>query len=576
MMRDLYRLLDEYPLILLEAIAEVWGVPLPKGDLLEVVRALGDGMLAPGALGKALEGLSAEAREVLAELKAQEGVAPAPRLTMRFGSLRRFGPARLARERPWSQPANALEELHYRGFVFRAYGEVGDYYGDIFVIPQQVLERLPPLAVQASPWDQPLSTLPQAVRSAGRSLVEDLFSLLVALRRMPLEWSQPEEVRNPIAPVLDRLTQEARLLGPRDPWRDALLWRLLARLEIVFAEGGGLQPSLKAREWLRLTDQERVRGLFSAWRDDPTLDELSLGPTLRCEGNVLPAKAAAMRRNLVALLGHFPAGQWFSIDGFVGALRRYRPDFMRLEGDSGWYLREVATGHYLDGPESWERVEGVVAPFLLTTALHWLGIVDLGYAEGISEPMAFRVTPEGHPLLIEERAERTVAAAFHSRRPALREPIAVVDEEMTISISQVDSLYERYQLERFAEWRGQDGRAIYRITEDSIWRSQEAGIRIEQIVRFLRRITGDHIPSSVLRTLEVWKGRFGRASLARLVVLQTTDAQTMTQIRTDPQAGALLGAPFGPMACSVPEEHVEALIARLKALEIWPRVRLKS
>lgn len=574
-MRDLYRLLDEYPPILLEAIAEAWDISLPKGEPLDVVRALGDGMLAPGAVEKALRGLSAEAREALAELKAQGGAVPAPRLTMRFGNLRRFGPARLARERPWGRPANALEELYYRGLVFRAYGEMGDYYGDMFLIPQQLLERLPPLAVQTPEWDQPLPSAPQGVRSAGRSLVEDLFSLLVALRRAPLEWPQPDEVKNPILPVLDRLTQTARLLGPRDPWRDALLWRLMARLEIVRAEGGGLQPSLKAREWLRLTDEERARGLYIAWREDPALDELTLGPTLRCEGGALPARAAAMRRNLATILARFPAGPWFGISGFLNALRRYRPDFMRPEGDSGWYLRDVATGRYLDGPESWEQVEGVVAPFLLTTALHWLGIVDLGYEEGASAPVAFRVTPEGHRLLAEERPEKTAVPPFRERRPAPREPLATVDEEMTIAISQEDSLYERYQLERFAEWRAQDGRALYRITEDSIWRSQEAGIRIEQIVQFLRRITANRVPPPVLRTLEVWKGRFGRASLSRMIVLQTVDAQTMAQIRADAQAAALLGVPLGPTACQVPEERVEALIARLKALEIWPRVRLK-
>lgn len=570
-MRDLYRLLDEYPPILLEAIAEGWHVVLPKGEPLEMVRALGDAMLAPEALERIIAGLSAEARDALAELVAQGGAAPALRLTMRYGSLRRFGPARLARERPWDQPSNALEELYYRGLIFRTYGELGDYYGDVFLIPHQLFERMPPLAVQAPEWDQPLPEPPEAIRSEGRNLVEDLFSLLVSLRQAPLEWPQPDEVANPIAPVLDRLTRQARLLGPRDPWRDALLWRLMTRLEIVRAEGGGLQPSLKAREWLRLTDLERIRGLFLAWREDPSLDELTLGPTLRCEGGALPARAVALRRNLTALLARFPAEQWFPIEGFLAALKRYRPDFMRPEGDSGWYLREVATGRYLDGPESWGQVEGVVAPFLLTTALHWLGIVALGYAEGSSAPVAFRISPEGYVLLQEERVERIKPMA----RTAPSEPLAVVDEEMTVSISQTNSLYERYQLERFAEWRGQDGRAIYRITEESIWRSQEAGIRIEQIVQFLRRITRDRVPLTVLRTLEAWKGRFGRASIARMAVLQTADAQTMAQIRADPEAAAMLGAPLGPTACQIPEDRLEALIARLKAMGIWPRLRLK-
>ncbi len=150
----------------------------------------------------------------------------------------------------------------------------------------------------------------------------------------------------------------------------------------------------------------------------------------------------------------------------------------------------------------------------------------------------------------------------------------MIGDDFTVTLPLAGTLYERYQLERFAEWQSQDAQsATYRITAESIWRGQNAGIKAEQIAQFLRRISQDRVAPTVQRALQAWGGRFGRVMMRRGVVLRTADEKTMQQIASHAELRALLGESLSPTACLVDERHVEELTRRLKAMGIWPHVR---
>ena len=58
------------------------------------------------------------------------------------------------------------------------------------------------------------------------------------------------------------------------------------------------------------------------------------------------------------------------------------------------------------------------------------------------------------------------------------------------------------------------------------------------------------------------------------VLLETRDPESMRQIRSQPEILGLLGAALGAKMCLVDEDNVEELTERLKALGIWPHVKL--
>ncbi len=559
-MKDLYRCLDEYPPQMLRAIAEAWQTVLPEGETLDLVGPLAEAMLRPNALSLLVESLTPEARGVLAEFVEHGGVLPGQRLALRFGGIRRLGPARIERERPWQEPANTLEELYYKGLVYRAYGRVENHSGEIFIVPQQLLDRLPAPLMTMPSFSVETALTPARIVVAGYALIEDLFAALVSIRQGQYPATQQE--RSDITPIsVERLALGDRLIGPNQPARLALIQRLLWRLRLLHDEKGFWKPSLRAREWLRLTDEKRWRSVFLAWRDDPQWDELRLLPSLRCEDTGWQNQPIVGRRNLLDVLGKCPPGQWLSLDSFIQALRRYRPDYLRPDGDfDSWFIRDARTNEYLRGLAAWEEIEGALARYIIAHPLFWLGCVELGYSEGAEQPFAFRLTTLGHAALTGMAAPRT----------DLPSVLATISDDFTVVIPLAETMYQRYQLERLAEWQGQDETATYRLTAESVWQSYNAGIKTDQILAFLKRLSGDRVSPHVLRSLQAWGGRFGRVLLRRAVVVQAVDEPTMKQISARPELRALITDIIAPTMCLVEEEHLGELVKQLNELGIWP------
>jgi len=562
-MKDLYRCLDGYIPELLQALTALWGAAPAGEESQALVAALAEAMLEPQNIERVLATLSPEAREALQDVVRAGGALPGQRLALRYGGVRRLGPARLAREQPWRQPQNALEELLYKGLLFRAYDTIGDYYGEVLFLPPQLLQRLPAWLAEPPTWDFQPVPAPERARQDGPALAEDLCLILVRCRQGQVRLAGPGDPAKMAWPALMELDWGPRLAGKGSGARMSLLWRLLWRLGLVQHVRGSLQPSPKAREWLRLPDGPRHKGLFLAWRQDEGWDELRLLPSVRCEEIGWKNDPVAARRAFLEVLAHCPGETWLSVDALLQLLRRRRPDFLRSEGDfAGWYIRDAQTGAFLRGLEAWEQVEGAWARYVLSGPLRWLGMVAIGY-EADERPTAFRLTALGTALL-QDRPLKSFPA----------EP-AQIDEDLTITIPLANTLYERYQLERLAEWRETTAsQAVYQLTAASVWRSQAAGIKLEQILGFLRRISRDRVPPSAAQTLQAWGEWFRRVALRRATLLQTADEKTLDQLLARPELRELLGARLSPTLCLIAEEHVEALAERLQALGIWPQLSL--
>ena len=567
-MKDLHRCLDEYPDLLLRAIAEAWRITLPDAEPREQAHHLAEAMLEPSAIDLLIATLSPAAQQALAVVVQEEGAVPAHRLALRFGAIRRFGPSRLERERPWQEPANGIEELYYKGLLYRVYGAVGPYHGEILLAPDPLRSALPALEAGHLSEDVQQVGEPHTLQSDGMALMEDVFVTLVRLRssRIPM----PVELVPPGKPpaFLAQLRHGPRLRGELGDERLGLIWRLLRRLHLVHESNGVLRPSLRAREWLRLSDLRRMQSLFRAWRDDPQWDELRLVPWLLCENSGWQNNPVETRQAILSMVGGLAQGTWFDLESYLRAVKDRRPDFMRPDGDfESWYIRDAHTGRYLTGFGTWKRVEGAVARHILTLSLKWLGVVDVGYSPGELYPDALRLTKLGAQLL----SQSGDMVPVDGNMPNAVTP--QVADDLTVTLTVQDSLYERYQLERFAEWRSQDDCAVYQMTEQSLWESHNSGINVEQILGFLRRVSAETLPPAVELTLRAWSARYGQATLGRVVVLETANEETMRQIRGRRETARLLGAALSPTKCLVAESDQPALLRLLRDLGIWAQLK---
>lgn len=561
-MKDIYRCLDSHPEALLQAIARSWRLSLRGERKREMVEELAEGMLQGGAIGEILENLSPAAKEVLTEAVRQGGTLPTSRLAVAYGDVRPLGPARINRERPGENPQGALEELFYRGLIYRDFEQVEGRHVKVFVVPEQLMALSSISALGAEIPIEPLSAnLPVLEEPQGYASVEDCLAALVGIRRFPLEES--EGVLRAEADWIGQVVSSERAIGPWHPGRRAFLARLLLQMGVV--EGDPIQLTLRARTWLRTSHFRCLQNALVAWRDDSGSDELLALPGIVCE-DVGPARERVVaRRRLLRLLTELEPDTWYLQEDFVRFVKRRRANYLRPDGDMAqWQVRDSESGEYLTGSNAWDRIEGALIIYLLRGPLYWLGIVDLGSADGEGS-FAFRLSRLGERLLVSS-AEGVPLPLKH--RPEPERPMAIIDGQM-VAISTLNTLYERYQLERFARWQGQEERARYGLTAQSLWEAQRAGIRVDQVVSFLERLVASELPEGLLSQLREWGAAYGRARAERCILLQTDDAETMTRIQQDEHAGKLIGKPLGGRSCLVREVDAQALERRLEEIGIW-------
>ncbi|HNS50960.1 MAG TPA: helicase-associated domain-containing protein [Anaerolineae bacterium] len=545
------RYLIDYPMAMLRAVAEARGLQLPTGRQPEVAGQLAKTMLDTFSVRVALAQLSEGGRLALEALVASGGKMRTPRFGRRFGQVRPVGPGRLEREASWQEPASPAEELVYLGLAFRAFDRDAAGPGEFFLIPDDLLPLLPSPAAEAPCFRVEAVPEPDRPREAGSALVIDLFSYLVHLQLHDVHpFADGRLGRRDLAELRVRLVDA-------DERRLAFLRHLAVRLGFVERSGDllHLDPA-PVKAWLAGAPAAQVQALAEAWRDDPTWNDLRHVPGLAFDddsGRPLRNDPVAARQAVLSFLARCPRDRWWSVASFASAVRGCEPDFLRPDGDyHAWAIRDVASGEYLAGFESWERVEGALLADLLSGALYWLGIVALGASE--SGPVC-RLTAAGERLLnlVEEEPEAPSALPIQ------------VGPDLRIEVPAPCNLYTRFQLERFADLEG----AVpcrYRLTVGALGRAIARGLRVEQILAFLQQASEQRLPANVPGQLRLWAGRYDSVQLEEVVLVRVTGERVMKELQMLPETRSLIEQVITPTTALVRREHLPRLRRELQAL----------
>ncbi len=570
-MRTLAESLVDYPLPLLRGIAETRGVALvgePRLAVEQLAAALSDAE----SVARAVRELSEPAQTALARLVAARGRMTVAAFTRLAGTIRAFGPGRLAREEPWREPVSAAEELWYRALIARAFASTEQGATEFVYVPTDILPLLPPLpdvalpAISISPIPPPTH-----VRPERDALLEDACTLLIFVQAHA-PWVRP-------AP--------SALAGDVSAWREreltalrALLWEPAALPLLLYLGGrlgwfkldeGRLRLETRAaREWLEGTRRAQRRALFSIWREASDWNDLRHVPGLRCVETGWRNDPLLARR---AILGHLArcAEGWYRLDAFVQAIRETDPDFQRPDGDyNSWYIQDEATGRYLRGFSDWPQVEGALIAHLLTGPLHGMGLIRLGFAgEGDVAPIAFSLSPTGAWLL--------------GLGPEPDEPESArlqVNEDFTILVPAGARLLDRFRVARFATllsagspsgaagWR-------YRLSRESLAHAQRQGLAPARILSFLQEASGGQVPRRVAAALTHAATTPPRRPetppaprrlwLRRLTILQAEPA-LWQELRGRTELAHLLGEEIAPGIVAVDEKNLPALRTALHRL----------
>jgi hypothetical protein len=184
------------------------------------------------------------------------------------------------------------------------------------------------------------------------------------------------------------------------------------------------------------------------------------------------------------------------------------PDFARPDGRyDTWYVRDARTGEFLQGFDSWLRVEGALIRYLVEGPLRWLSASPKVYG---SVP-GFRVAGDGRVEI------------GHALR------------------------YERFQLARVADW--QETRAdgyVYRLSPRARARARAPGHRLVRGLAVQEQHSRQALPESLRRALLRWEERGAEVRAASRVMLRAADAVTMEALLRLPRLRRLVVARCGP------------------------------
>lgn len=552
-MYDLHRFLVDYDMNMLRVLAESRGATLTTNRQAEAVDELAAILVEPLSLRTVLARLSLRGREALEALLAAGGQMRLPQFSRRFGQVRPIGPGRLEREAPWRDPVSPAEELWYAGLIFRAFSQDEGGPGEFIFVPDDVQPLLPP--PQGGPTAFAIQTVPTPTHQGGdeMALVHDLFAYLVYL--------QTHDVR-PYADgrlgQRDLATLRGRL-GDADERRLAFLRHLSGRLGFVVRQGEYLRlDASPVKRWLVASPSRQLAALYEAWRDDLTWNDLCQVPTLVCDQET-PWRndPVATRRALLALLARCPLDAWWALASFVAAVKTTHPDFQRPDGDyTSWYIRDTASGDYLSGFESWDRVEGALIADLLTGPLRWLGVVAT--VAGKAGTICCLTLPGARflRLLTDEPDDQP-------------SPPIVVHPDFHVEVPSPASLYTRFQLERFADPETLEP-CRYRLTVGSLGRALDRGIRVEQVLAFLQQAGERPVPANVAGQLRLWAGRFGQLQLEEIALLRVKNERVLKELSVLPETRALIGKILSPTSALIRKQDLPRLRKELRALGYLP------
>ncbi|TAH38440.1 MAG: hypothetical protein EYC70_03405 [Planctomycetota bacterium] len=160
--------------------------------------------------------------------------------------------------------------------------------------------------------------------------------------------------------------------------------------------------------------------------------------------------------------------------------------------------------------------------------LYLLGIVDLGYDES-GRASALRLTEIGAELL-GMIPGRELEGAGH---------IVVNPDFEVVLFPEERSHHLVYQLDRFAQRELSDSLYHYRISPASLHRALAEGMRLDEILSFLRRLSRTPLPQNVLFSLESWARSDGLVTLTHDGRLVSDSPEILDRLALHPEIGRL-------------------------------------
>lgn len=244
-------------------------------------------------------------------------------------------------------------------------------------------------------------------------------------------------------------------------------------------------------------------------------------------------------------------------------------DHTKVESYRGSYYYGKSPAHFNGAPKEllkrFEQAERRFVEGMVTGFLHQLGITDLGRVGG--KWGAIRLTPIGRTLLAGDQAQASAPVAAEAGKLIVQPnfQVLVIGPVNLEWLARMDLFAERVRADR--------GAFEYHLSRDSIYRAQQVGMGVDQVLHFLERAGGIELPQNVRRSLEEWGAHHERIVFRSGVsLLQAAGEDLLSALISDSQTGEHLARAVSPEVALLKKGCEGSLIDGLVGQGLFPAV----
>jgi hypothetical protein len=216
--------------------------------------------------------------------------------------------------------------------------------------------------------------------------------------------------------------------------------------------------------------------------------------------------------------------------------------------------QQSATPSSSSGDRRFAEIEGTFVGGALSGPLHWLGIVDIS-ADG-GRLLAFRINDGGAAVLGSGDSRHSMPATTLESEAKL-----IVQPNFQVFALGPVSEGTLARLEVFADRVKADRSAFeYALSRAAVYRGQQAGVNVDQMILFLERASGAPLPQNVRRTLQEWGEQHQRIVFHSAVALcESGSPEIMTELWSEPATQSHLQKRLTPTVALVKKGRVQGL-----------------
>lgn len=487
-------LLDRLDPPVLERIAARWEVPdlryMAKPSLIELLDAVLDGA---DTREQMLGELDPDSRRLFDYLCEHDGHAPAAAILAAFD----WTAADLRR---------AFASLEVRALTF----ETLWHDRRVLFVPRQV--RYPQPTVHTPP-----QTASEPPVVDARSPIELPWNLLTVLAyftqtEVTINRHNNELPKRALKHLLDSFLHPAS--GEAGDAYLSLVLHFAGALGLLAEDEGTHREAVGPRleDWVHLPFDAQSRRLYALWLEDRRLREDPASPFFLWRA---PDPTAA-RKRLVAHLAECPLDTWLSIESFLQHVYAVDPYLLVSRDD---LVRQGGVKGLRDFSARWMSNEGGLLANMISHALLWLGVVDLG-SDAAGKPVAFRITAAGARLIGHAEA---LPESERQGKPFVVQP----NFEVMVMAPEARAIWRLLLCTDLAR---HDLVSVYRLTKESVLRARAGGLNPEDLQEFLSSNSRKALPQNVRQCINDWARGYKRTLLEKVTLLEVEDAEVLDEL----------------------------------------------